>query len=84
MKDTISKEKNISDEDLEKLRVTLEQYGKYTSVAAYSTSLTGVSYCDTELPYSTRKKEPDDKGREKKRIVAAALLPFAGQRRGEF
>jgi hypothetical protein len=56
-KDALSKASTISDEDLEKLRTNLEQYGKHTRIASYSTFLTDVSYCNTKLPLPAGKKE---------------------------
>ncbi|KAF7672925.1 vit family domain-containing protein [Alternaria burnsii] len=38
-KDALSKASTISDDDLEKLRATLEQYGKHTRIASYTTAI---------------------------------------------
>lgn len=55
--DALSEASTISDDDLEKLRTNLEQYGKQIPVASYATFLTDVSYCDTKLPLPAGKEE---------------------------
>ena len=58
-KAALSEASTISDDNLENLRTTLEQYGKQTPVASDSTFLTDVSHCNTKLPLPARKKESD-------------------------
>jgi len=79
-KDALSKASTISDDDLEKLRTNLEQYGKQTPVASHGTFLTDVSDCNTKLPLLAGKKESSLKRGSEKRTHVAALFPRSDQR----
>jgi len=81
-KDALSTATTMSDDDLEILRVDLEQYGEYPVVASYRSILTNSSYRNPKLPLPPGEEESELERREQKRITAAALLSVSGQRHG--
>jgi hypothetical protein len=85
LKDKLRKKENVSDQDLESLRLTLEQYGKPTPFH-HNADLTihENSYRHPELPLHSWPEISEQKHGKQETLIAPALLPVSGQRHYSF